>query len=117
MRQPTRCRTTPSAQICLLHLNQGENCARSGAGASACQPRHSRAGHPGPFFGNEPKPLTVSGFSFWEDASMQPIKHDRQRLRHRENPGDANCKNDPQFASPDFDSSPQPTQTEGVTTS
>ncbi|SPF38042.1 hypothetical protein SBA4_2120024 [Candidatus Sulfopaludibacter sp. SbA4] len=46
---------------------------------------------------------------------MELIKTDRQRLRLREHSGDANCKNDPQFASPDFNPSPQPTETEEVT--
>jgi len=33
----------------------------------------------------------------------------------RRNPGDASCKNDPPDASPDFDPSPQPAETEEVT--
>jgi len=51
------------------------------------------------------------------ELKFRHLHGNRRVIDLREESGGANCKNDPEFAPPDFEPSPQPEETEEVTPS
>jgi len=58
--------------------------------------------------------LTLADYGI--ELKFKRLHEGARIIELREDPGDASCKNDPPDASPDSEPSPQPTETEEVTT-